>query len=343
MVLRVSNKGRIEKANGLRVLPGQGMNGYRHIIIDGKGRQVHRLVCRAFNGPAPTTEHLQVDHIDNDPGNNDASNLRWCTRSENMQRTISGRKSNAPKRSKPLFARPLGSKDDFDWVRYSSSEEAARELGGSSGGICLVLNGKGKSYKGYEYMYDTGATIQLLPGEEWKQVNDSKACVSSMGRFKSTFGVISYPDKNTDGGCTVIIGKKQFHIHRLICRMFNGDPPDEFHTDVNHIDRDRANNRADNLQWTTRSANIQHSYDTNKTRKSSGLNLSMPVLARPLTSGEDWQIFESTLKAAAEFNTTPSHVSAVCLGKRRHAKGVEFKYEEQGDWEGEEWRTVVLC
>lgn len=344
MTVKVSNKGRIQKENGLKVLSAKGMNGYRHIIIKGKGYLVHRLVCRTFHGPPPTPGHTQVDHIDNDPSNNDASNLRWCTPSENSQRAVDTRKSHAPKTSKPLFARPLGSNEDSDWVRYSSSEEAAREMGCFSGGISQVLNGKGKSYKGHEFKYDTDVTVEILPGEEWKKVQDTNALVSNLGRFKSTKGVISYPNAKTDGGCTVKIDKKYYHLHRLVCQLFNGDTPDDMHTDVNHIDLDRSNNRADNLQWCTRSMNIQHSYDTNKTRKSSGHNLSMPVLARPLNAcpDSDWQSFESLSHAAAFFDMNASNVSAVCLGKRKHAKMIEFRYGEQEDLEGEEWRTIFF-
>lgn len=48
-------------------------------------RKVHRLVCEAFNGPAP--ERTEVSHLDGDSLNNVADNLAWETHEENMQRT----------------------------------------------------------------------------------------------------------------------------------------------------------------------------------------------------------------------------------------------------------------
>lgn len=43
--------------------------------------------------------------------------------------------------------------------------------------------------------------------------------------------------------------------HRLICKAFHGDSDLE----VNHLDGNKTNNAAHNLEWTTRSGNILHS------------------------------------------------------------------------------------
>lgn len=43
---------------------------------------VHRLVCEAFHGVAPTAQH-QAAHCDGDSANNRAANLRWATAKEN--------------------------------------------------------------------------------------------------------------------------------------------------------------------------------------------------------------------------------------------------------------------
>ena len=58
--------------------------------------------------------------------------------------------------------------------------------------------------------------------------------------------------------------RKCFKIHRLVADAFvyNDDPVNK--TTVNHIDGDRSNNKADNLEWTSYSENLQHAYDTLK-------------------------------------------------------------------------------
>ena len=58
-------------------------NGYYQISMYGKKRMVHRLVAEAFILKVEGKEH--IDHIDADKSNNKATNLRWCTPTENMQ------------------------------------------------------------------------------------------------------------------------------------------------------------------------------------------------------------------------------------------------------------------
>lgn len=51
------------------------------------------------------------------------------------------------------------------------------------------------------------------------------------------------------------------NVHSLVCRAFNGPPPSSKY-EVNHKDGDKFNNRAGNLEWMTRSENVQHAVDT---------------------------------------------------------------------------------
>ena len=47
-------------------------------------KRIYRLIAEAFC-PNDDPKRNQVDHIDNNPANQRADNLRWCTGKENMQ------------------------------------------------------------------------------------------------------------------------------------------------------------------------------------------------------------------------------------------------------------------
>ncbi len=65
---------------------------------------------------------------------------------------------------------------------------------------------------------------------------------------------------STKGYRKVSVGGKDVFVHRLVAEAFipnpNGWP------EVNHINGDKADNRAQNLEWCTRSMNMLHAYDT---------------------------------------------------------------------------------
>ena len=59
---------------------------YRDVALSEGGvvktETVHKLVCLAFHGDRPSAAH-EVAHKDGDPANNEATNIRWATVSEN--------------------------------------------------------------------------------------------------------------------------------------------------------------------------------------------------------------------------------------------------------------------
>jgi hypothetical protein len=53
------------------------------IVHKGKTHKVHQLICEAFHGPRPSPKHV-VMHLDDNPLNNRADNLKWATQKENL-------------------------------------------------------------------------------------------------------------------------------------------------------------------------------------------------------------------------------------------------------------------
>lgn len=66
---------------------------------------------------------------------------------------------------------------------------------------------------------------------------------------------------NSNGYMLVSVEGKPYRVHRLIAETFLQDSED-YGKDVNHKDGVKTNNNLSNLEWCTRSHNIQHAIDT---------------------------------------------------------------------------------
>ena len=168
---QVSSLGRVRSYSGI-VSYGRKMNGYQNVRIGSKPYLIHRLVADAFLPPQASTKHNEVNHKDGNGTNNHVDNLEWVTRAQNIQHsyeTNAERRSSAPKQSKAVLGRRVGTDDE--WVEYESTRAAARALGLNPGGISYCCNGVCAQTGGYEFEWAPVGDDQLdLHGEEWRDV-----------------------------------------------------------------------------------------------------------------------------------------------------------------------------
>ena len=346
--MQVSSLGRVRTKFGNVYTPNPGASGYCSFNFNNKILRVHRLVAFLFLGRPERPDQTQVDHIDNIKSNNRAVNLRWASPRENLlnETTISNRKSNGPKRSKPVKARPVGDSNAPWSLRFESTHDAARKLGvhvENIGGCLHERNGR-KSAGGYEFAFDEPNEPEQLPGEEWRRHGETGNLVSSLGRVKfARSGVVSRGRTRADGYVVVQVtigGRQRIRLmHRLVAEAF-ALPRLHGQNEVNHIDLDRSNNRVENLEWASGQENVRHSRRTNPNRGNAGAQPSQAVEA--LGAGGAVVARYPSLKAAAESLglRSNSSISQCLAGRAKTCGGFQFRRVVEADEEDEVWKDV---
>ena len=136
--------------------------GYLRVCIkeDGKvyrERYVHRIVARAFvDNPEGKP---CINHIDNNPLNNAADNLEWCTKMENTQWMIKqGRNKRTTEWLKNLHASQevykvpvIGTDLETGEKKMYDSVNSTKLDGFSPGLVSRCINMKQESHKGYRW------------------------------------------------------------------------------------------------------------------------------------------------------------------------------------------------
>lgn len=129
--------------------PIQEWTGYYKVNLSKNGKvkayKVHRLVLETFN-PVDNMPSLDIDHIDENKGNNALANLRWKTHQENCNSGSRNQRIRKTQGTK-VYCKETN-------TVYDSMREAAEALGLPSGsGISAVCRGIQKQTHGYHFSY----------------------------------------------------------------------------------------------------------------------------------------------------------------------------------------------
>lgn len=167
--------------------------------------------------------------------------------------------------------------------------------------------------------------------EVWKDIDgfEGKYMVSNLGNVKS----LNYkrtgrekllkPVETANGYCGVNLRSETSHkhlvnVHRIVGRAFVPNPENK--PQINHINGDKRDNRAENLEWCTASENQIHSVDN-------GLRKTKKVLQYDKCAKlvKEWDSIES---AATAIGCNHMAVIRCCQGKTKSCKGYIWKYKE---------------
>lgn len=164
--------------------------------------------------------------------------------------------------------------------------------------------------------------------EIWQDIKNYEGLyqVSNMGRVKSlkwNKERILKPIDSGRGYLKVVLcarGKqKTLIVHRLVCEAFHENP--ESKAQVNHINEDKTDNRACNLEWATARENCN--YGTRNER--SAKNRRKPIGQYTL-DGKLVKIWVSTMEVERQTEFSQGNISEVANGKRKTHKGFVWKY-----------------
>lgn len=162
--------------------------------------------------------------------------------------------------------------------------------------------------------------------ERWRDVAGYEGLyvVSNLGNVRSlSSGKLLKPD--TCAGYLRYRLSKENHAkhcraHRLVAEAFLPNP--ERLPQVNHVNGDRSDNRVENLEWCTGSANQLHSRRVLKN------HCGLPKKA--VQCVETGVVFPSITHAAKACGVKLASLSRVLNGKMHQTHGLHFKFVEEG-------------
>lgn len=151
--------------------------------------------------------------------------------------------------------------------------------------------------------------------------------------------------KYNNGYCKVCLCKdgipKEYLLHRLVAKAFLSNT--ESKSDVNHINEDKSDNRASNLEWATHRENAVHGTQLQrgvKNRDQSGSKNGMygrtgsanPHSKRIIQldlQGNFIREYECIKEAAVATGSNPSAISGAAKGRLRQTNGYMWQYKNE--------------
>ena len=173
--------------------------------------------------------------------------------------------------------------------------------------------------------------------EIWKDIKGYEGLyqASNLGHIKSIRNnKILKCDYSHNGYRIVDLQGKTFRVHRLVAQTFLPNPDNL--PQVNHKDEDKFNNNVDNLEWCSRSYNINYGNRNNKVakkvsiwRKGKGSDYSpreRKKVAQYTLDNKLVREFKSINEAGRETKSSIGTIYNCCVGKSKSCNGYKWKF-----------------
>lgn len=148
----VSSFGRVHNLKTNNILHPTETCGYYKVRLSKNGKTVdwlvHKLIFFSFHPELTDVNHYCIDHIDGDKHNNNLTNLRQVTISENVKNAYYSQRTNSNIKPVNQF-----DKNNILLATFPSCREAGRQLQLDSSSITKCCKGKLKTTGGYIFKY----------------------------------------------------------------------------------------------------------------------------------------------------------------------------------------------
>ena len=171
---------------------------------------------------------------------------------------------------------------------------------------------------------------------EWRKINGfEKYSVSDTGlvRNDKTGQMLAqyFIGKNSGYKRVKFANNKHYLVHRLVALAFVPNPENK--AEVNHINGDKTDNKADNLEWVTREENMQHRCKVlgKKVNPVVATQVAARVNSKPVICLETGKRYASVSEASKDVHIHSSGISNCCNHKPRYitAGGYHWEYADK--------------
>lgn len=178
-----------------------------------------------------------------------------------------------------------------------------------------MKNEEWRDIKGYEGLYQVSDQGHVKSLE--------RTFIDNSGRKQTVKERILKPATTYNGYLFVCLSdggkRKKLRVHRLVCQTFHDNPDNK--PCVNHIDENKTNNAANNLEWCTYEENNNHG-----TRNARSAETKSKPVAQCAQDGELIKVWASTMEVERQAGFSNGNISQAANGKRKQAYGFIWRY-----------------
>lgn len=249
---------------------------YSRVSLSGKWWLTHRIIGTVFCPNSDPSSKTMIDHINQQKTDNRKENLRWVTASENSRNYPKPIKSPRVTYFRDIYT------NTYKDVKENDTDEQ------------FQINAKT-----LQYLKDLGLSISDVNWALWKEIylTSTKYFIHPLGLvMTSKHLIMSFDTRNGYLSITDASGKHH-EMNRLVYSAFAG--PINPGNVIDHINRNKRDNRIENLQQGSLSDNMNNPLTKQAIRNSS----YQKGLKRPIKGPQ--RNYESIREAAKENGVSP--------------------------------------